>query len=70
MAKEAEVTTLHTVGTMSQRLEQGLGTVAFGTIVVSAQNIHATIEMLRAELQEKFDKDRAELQQEQLNTQG
>ena len=55
---------------ISQRLEHELETVALGTIAASVQNIRAEIETLRAELQANFDKDRAELQQEQLKTQG
>ena len=62
--KETEVTMSRAIGAMSQRLEQELETVAFGTVVVSVQNTHAAIETLRAEIQVKLDKDCAELQQE------
>ena len=60
----------HTIGAMTQRLEHEMATVVAGTITMSAQNQRTAIDHLCTELQEKFDKDRAELQQEQLNTQG
>ena len=70
LATEAEVTTSCVIGAMSQRLEHELETVASGTVTVSMQNTRVAIEGLCTKLQAKFDKDRAELQQQQLKTQG
>ena len=50
------------VGAMTQRMEHELEMVASGTVTMSAQNTHVAIDHLRIKLQEKFDKDRAELQ--------
>ena len=53
---------------MAQWLEHELETVASGTIAMSAQNMCAAIDHLRAELQVKFEKDRVEIQQDYLKT--
>ena len=49
---------------MTQRLEHELETVVSGIVTTSAQNTCGAIDHLRVELQGKFDKDCAELQQE------
>ena len=70
LAKDVEEMMSLTVGAMAQQLEHELEIVVVGTITMSVQNTYTAIDHLHTELPAKFDKDHAQLQQEQLNTQG